>query len=101
MKTKKIRNPLAHYPRIFLLRMGISNLAWLTFIPLFVILGKKFAETDLLGKVARFFGKDWSFEQYFLGTGQNEKNKLLNVAFYFFLAIIILNLVALLVNRYL
>jgi hypothetical protein len=64
-------------------------------------LGKNFAETDLLGKIAQAFGKNWSFEQYFLGTGQAEKGKLFNVAIYFILAIIVLNLLSLLINRYL
>ena len=101
MVTKKLHHSLIHYPRNFLLQAGLQTIAWLIFLPLFIILGKKFAETDLLGKIAQSFGKDWSFNQYFLGTGQMEKNKLLKVAIYFILAIIILNLLALLINRHL
>ncbi|MCE8164006.1 MAG: hypothetical protein I3273_05165 [Candidatus Moeniiplasma glomeromycotorum] len=100
-KSKKSRSILAHYPRNFLFQSGIQTIAWLIFLPLFVVLGKNFAETDLLGKIVQVFGKNWSFEQYFLGTGQVEKDKLLNVAIYFILAIIVLNLLSLLVNRYL
>ena len=101
MKSKKFRIIPLSYPRIFLFYEGFRTITWLIFLPLFITLGKKFAETDLLGKIAHFFGKDWNFKQYFLGTGQAEKNKLLNVATYFILAIIILNLLVLWINHYL
>lgn len=101
-ESKKTRSALTHYPRDFLLQAGIRTTVWLIFLPLFIILGKSFAEMDPLRKIAQFFGKDWSFNQYFLGTGrQAEKSKILNLAIYFILAIIFLNLLALLFNSYL
>src|SRR2546423_15350429 len=99
IKVKKTSPTLAHYPRIFLHQIGLRTITWLIFLPLFVGLGKKFATVDLMGKVYHFFFRQTkSFEQYFLGTGQEEKNKLLNLALYFILAIIALNLLALLIN---
>ncbi|KLL02280.1 MAG: hypothetical protein MRERC_3c143 [Mycoplasmataceae bacterium RC_NB112A] len=102
IKTKKTSQYLAHYPKFFLLQIGFRTFSWVLFLSLFFFLGKKFAKTDLLGKIYHFiFRQEKSFEQYFLGTAREEKNKLINLAICFILAIIILNFLALLLNRYL
>ncbi|MCE8162676.1 MAG: hypothetical protein I3273_02115 [Candidatus Moeniiplasma glomeromycotorum] len=102
MAVKKTHNTLAHYPQVFLRQIGSRTIIWLIFLPLFIGLGKRFATVDLVGKVYHFFFRQTKiFEQYFLGTGQEEKNKLLNLALYFILAIIALNILALLINYYL
>jgi len=69
---------------------------------LFVSLGKKYLETDIIGKIwGSIFGKKRDFSQYFLGTGRIGKNKILNYAIFFLVVIIVLNVTVLLFNKYL
>jgi uncharacterized membrane protein len=73
------------------------------FAALFVSLGKKYLEKDFLGKIWKsIFDKTKNFDQYFLGAGNlTEKNKTLNYAIFFLVAIVVLNIVVLWFNRYL
>jgi len=69
---------------------------------LFISLGKKYLETDVLGKIYQsIFGEKKDFNQYFLGSDKAEKHKILNYAIYFLVAIIVFNIIALLINKYL
>ena len=100
MKNKK--TTLSHYPYFFFLKAIFSTISWLVFIPLFIFAGKKYLKTDILGNIYHsIFSKKKSFGQYFIGTSEEEKIKLLNYAFWFILIIIGLNVISLLINRYL
>ena len=64
--------------------------------------GEKYLDTDILGKIYHsIFGRERNFSQYFIGADIKEKSKLLNYAYYFILAIIVLNCIAIFLNFYL
>ena len=98
----KKKNELSHYPRFFFSKLLFSTVSWAVFSFLFIFLGKKYVDIDIVGKVCQLFSKDWKFNQYFLGgANEREKFKLLNYAIYFLVIIIIVNIIALVLNRYL
>jgi len=67
--TKK-RNELSHYPRFFFSKLLFNVVSWVIFSTLFIFLGKKYADKDILGEIYRsIFGKEKNFNQYFLGAG--------------------------------
>ncbi|CFW93029.1 membrane protein of unknown function [endosymbiont DhMRE of Dentiscutata heterogama] len=94
---------LSHYPSFFSFRLLFRTISWTFFAIFFTILGKKCLETDILGKIHHFlWGNERSFNQYFLGTDKiAEKSKILNYAIFFLVAIIVLNILVLAINRYL
>jgi len=100
--TKK-KTELSHYPRFFFSKLVSKTISWLVFAILFISLGKKYLETDILGKIyGAIFGEKKDFNQYFLGTNKlADKQKILSYAIYFLAAIVILNIISLWVNRYL
>jgi len=100
MISKK-KNILSHYLWFFIWRVLLDTFFWTIFAILFIVLGKKYADIDILGKIFQFFGEDWKFSQYFIGNGLEEKSDLLNYALYFIIIIISLNFISLLYNRYL
>jgi hypothetical protein len=99
----KKKNELSHYPNFFFSILLFKTSSWIIFAALFFGLKKKYLETDILGKIySSISGREEKFNQYFLG-GDNlaEKNKILNYAIFFLCAIIVLNIIVLLINRYL
>jgi len=100
MKTKK--RILSHYQQFFISQVIFRTICWLIFLPIFVFAGERYLQVDFLGKIFRtFFGKERSFKEYFIGSTNKSKNKILNYIFWFILAIIILNLISIFVNLYL
>lgn len=100
--VKKKKNELSHYPHFFLSKLVFRTISWIVFTVLFVSLGKKWLETDILGKIYNpIFGGKKNFNQYFLGADKGEKSKLLNWAICFLVVIIIANFISLLLNKYL
>ena len=99
----KKKNELSHYPRFFFSKLIFKTVLWVVFAVLFISLGKKCFEVDILGKIwGTIFGEKNKIDQYFLGAGKlTEKNKILNYAIFFLVAIVVLNIVSLLFNRYL
>jgi len=91
------------YSRIFIWKALFSIFSWTIFAVFFLGLGKKCLETDILGKIYNSVSSEKrSFNQYFLGGSKiAEKSKILNYAFFFFIAIIALNFIVLQVNKYL
>jgi len=102
-KNKLKKTNLSYYSWFFRWRGLFDTFFWTIFAFLFVFLGKKGFETDILGKIYGLVadgGKN--FNQYFLG-GESvvEKSKILNYAIFFIMAIIVLNFISFQVNRYL
>ena len=99
----KKKNELSHYPNFFFSKLVFRTISWIVFGSLFITLAKKYLDTDILGKIwGSIFGKSKDFNQYFLGSGKlTEKNKILNFAILFLVAIVVLNIIAILFNRYL
>ena len=99
----KKKNELSHYPRFFFSKLLFNVISWTVFSTLFIFLGKKYVGTDILGKIYHSIaGKEKNFNQYFLGADKvAEKNKIFNYAIFFLAVIVVLNVLALLLNRYL
>ena len=97
----KKRNELSHYPHFFFSKLIFRTVSWTVFSFLFIFLGKKYVDIDIVGKICQLFGKNWKFNQYFLGAAEREKFKLLNYAIYFLIIIITVNIISLVLNRYL
>lgn len=98
----KKKNELSRYPSFFFSKLVFRTISWTVFSVLFVALGKKWLETDILGKIYNsIFGGSKNFNQYFLGADTGEKSKLLNWAIFFLAVIIVANFISLLLNRYL
>ena len=96
------KTELSRYPRFFLNQIIFRTIYWIVFLPFFIIVGKECVDIDILGKVWNsIFDKKRSFNQYFLGSNNEEKVKLINYALYFIFVIIILNLFSVMINRYL
>lgn len=92
----------SYYSRSFFYQLITRSFFWITFIILFTKVGKKYLDTDILGKIYHsIFGRERNFNQYFIGANIEEKSKLLNYAYYFILSIIALNSVAVFLNFYL
>jgi hypothetical protein len=70
---------------------------------LFVVLGKRFLGTDVLGKIYNAVGGgEKNFNQYFLGGDDiAEKSKIFNYVVFFIIAIVVLNFISFQVNKYL
>ena len=102
-KKNKKKNELSHYPRVFFSKLIFKTVSWIIFAVLFISLGKKYLGTIILGKIWELIcGESKSFNQYFLGGDEMaEKNMILNYAIVFVVAIVILNIISLLFNRYL
>jgi hypothetical protein len=101
--TGKKKSVLSHYPRFFILQGFFYAFFWAIFAVLFIVLGKKFLGTDILGKIyGAVGGGEKNFNQYFLGGDDiAEKNKIFNYVVFFIIAIIVLNFISFQVNRYL
>lgn len=99
----KKKNELSHYPRFFFSKLLFNVISWTVFSTLFIFLEKKYVGTDILGKIYHSIaGKEKNFNQYFLGADKvAEKNKIFNYAIFFLAVIVVLNVLALLLNRYL
>src|SRR6185369_18009476 len=97
----KKKTKLSHYPRFFFSKLIFRTISWVIFSFLFIFLGKKYADTDIVGKICQLFDKNWKFNQYFLGANEREKFNLLNYAIYFLVIIIVVNIISLVLNRYL
>ena len=98
----KKKNELSHYPRFFFSKLLFNVISWTIFSTLSIFLGKKYADKDILGKIYHSIsGKERNFNQYFLGANEREKFNLLNYAIYFLVIIIVVNIISLVLNRYL